>query len=132
MTNTKLPNSGMRTFVSMNTKVWVTFEIPGIHCYPAAPDDVAYLRSPHRHLFKFRVTAQVFHDDREIEFHQLLNWCRAQYTGDLSVDYKSCEMIAHELLSRLASHIKIPRMIEVEVSEDGECGAVVTQTPMMR
>lgn len=112
-----------------DTKIWITFAIPGIHCYPDAPADVAYLRNPHRHLFKFKVTVEVFHDDREIEFHQLLNWCRAQYTGDLSVDYRSCEMIARELLHHLKSYTTKSRYIEVEVSEDGECGAVVVFNP---
>lgn len=112
-----------------DTKIWVTFAIPGIHCYPQAPDDVDYLRHPHRHLFKFKITAQVFHDDRDIEFHQLMNWCKAQYTGDLSVDYKSCEMIARELLTRLMDYSGPPRFWEVEVSEDGECGAIVSSFP---
>jgi hypothetical protein len=113
-----------------DTKIWITFAIPGIHCYPNAPEDVAYLRNPHRHLFKFKVTMEVFHDDREIEFHQLLNWCRAQYKSDLSVDYKSCEMLARDLAHRLlSSYLRTPRWFEVEVSEDGECGAVATFEP---
>lgn len=112
-----------------DTKIWVTFSIPGVHRYPEAPEDVAYLRNLHRHLFKFKITLQVFHDDRDIEFHQLLNWCRAQYQGDLSVDYKSCEMLARDLATRLTTYSSVPRMIEVEVSEDGECGAVVILNP---
>lgn len=115
--------------IKSDTKIWITFAIPGIHCYPDAPEDVAYLRSPHRHLFKFKVTLSVFHDDREVEFHQLLNWCRAQYQGDLTVDYKSCEMIARELAYKLTCYSATPRYIEVEVSEDGECGAVVVMNP---
>jgi hypothetical protein len=116
--------------MTSDTKIWITFAIPGIHCYPQAPEDVAYLRSPHRHLFKFKVTVEVFHDDREIEFHQLLNWCRSQYAANLSVDYKSCEMMARELLHRLRQYSTTSRFIEVEVSEDGECGAIVSFDPL--
>ena len=57
-------------------KIWVTFQREGIHCFPAAANDpkladVAFLASPHRHIFHFRVAIDVFHDDREI--HLLLH-----------------------------------------------------------
>ena len=55
------------------TLIFVKFALPGIHCYPDAPDDVSYLRSPHRHLFHFKVGVPVNHANREIEFHQFLN-----------------------------------------------------------
>jgi hypothetical protein len=112
----------------MNTssRIWITFQKIGIHAYPAAPADVGYLSHPHRHLFKFKVWVNVHHQDREIEFHQFLNWCEAQYTsGILTLNSKSCEMIAEELL--LAINSRYPgRNPAVEVSEDGECGAIVS------
>jgi hypothetical protein len=112
--------------MTLDRKIWVTFALPGIHRYPNAPDDVAYLRDPHRHLFKFRVTVNVLHNDREIEFHQFLNFCTSQYaTGTLQLNYKSCEMLAEELITVLSEKYK-NRLFEVEVSEDGECGAIVT------
>lgn len=110
---------------NQSTTIWVTFKLPGIHRYPDAPEEVAYLRYPHRHLFGFKVTMQVFHDDRDVEFHMLRNWCVNQYGATLSLDHKSCEMIARELLEHLSD--KYPgRSISVQVDEDGECGAVVT------
>ena len=113
--------------VRPQTSIWVTFARHGIHCYPEAPFEVAYLRQPHRHLFQFKVSMPVFHDDREVEFHMLQNWIARQYeTGVLNFDYKSCEMLAHELASALVD--KYARSITVEVSEDGECGAVVSLT----
>ena len=57
-------------------KIWVTFRREGIHCYPAAATDpklntageydVAFLASPHRHIFHFRVWIDVWHSDRDI------------------------------------------------------------------
>ena len=48
--------------------IWITTSMEGFHAYPDAPDEVAFLRNRHRHLFHFRVYIEVFHDDREIEF----------------------------------------------------------------
>ncbi|ASD50405.1 hypothetical protein FDI24_gp125 [Acidovorax phage ACP17] len=115
-------------------KIFVTFQKAGIHKYPAAAhdpklSDVSYLGSPHRHLFKFRVTIQVFHDDREIEFHQFLNYVEGMYhTGTLSLDHRSCEMIADELAFTLRKRYP-NRWMQIEVSEDGECGAVIDYEP---
>ena len=112
--------------------VWVTFQKEGIHRYPAAATDpklatgdwldVSFLASPHRHIFHFRVEMEVFHDDRDVEFIQLKRILENWY-GDktLSVDYKSCEMIAKDLFDKIAT--KWPnRDIRIEVSEDGENG----------
>ena len=59
-------------------KIWVTFQKEGLHKYPAALDDpmlatgdefdVSFLGYIHRHIFKFKVAIEVFHDDRDIEF----------------------------------------------------------------
>jgi hypothetical protein len=112
------------------TYIWVTFDRAGFHCYPDAPDEVAYLRSSHRHVFKFKVTISVFHDDREIEFHMFKNWLTSLYHGQLNVDYKSCEMLAQDLLSAvLKKYNCTERRVVVDVSEDGECGAAVVSDP---
>lgn len=114
-------------------EIFVTFQKAGIHYYPQAKDepslaDVSYLGSPHRHLFKFKVTIEVFHNDRELEFHQLLNWCESLYQDKvLELNGKSCEMIAEDLIDAIIGRWdeQGSRKITVEVSEDGECGAVV-------
>ena len=108
-------------------KIWVTFQRAGFHRYPAASDDpklsdVSYLGSRHRHLFKFRVEIEIFHNDRELEFHQILNYCESLYKdNNLEIDHKSVEMLADDLYLELAN--KYPgRFMAIEVSEDGECG----------
>ena len=119
-------------------KIWVSFRKEGIHCYPAAataPElatgdqyDVSFLGSPHRHIFHFRVSIDVFHNDRDIEFIQFKRWLEELYSGNqavLQLDYKSCEMIADDLYVQIAS--KYPgRSVIIEVSEDGENGCTIT------
>jgi hypothetical protein len=119
-------------------KIWVTFQKEGIHCYPAAATDpqlatgdeydVAFLASPHRHMFHFRVSIDVFHNDRDIEFIQFKRWLIALYSGSgaiLELNYKSCEMIADDLYVQIAQRYP-NRCVTIEVSEDGENGCSIT------
>ena len=117
----------------------VRFQKEGIHCYPAAATDpklktgdeydVSFLANPHRHVFHFRVRIAVQHDDREIEFIQFKRWLESLYSGDvLKLNYKSCEMIADDMLSQIIGRHP-GRSIEIEVSEDGENGGILQYEP---
>ena len=118
-----------------NKMIWVTFRKEGIHKYPAALDDpklktgdeydVSFLGYPHRHIFHFRVWISVEHSDRAIEFIQFKRWLENLYNqGTLQLDYKSCEMMAENLYEQIAA--KYPsREVWIEVSEDGENGALI-------
>jgi hypothetical protein len=121
-------------------KIWVTFRKEGIHCYPAAATDprlntageydVAFLANPHRHIFHFRVSIDVFHNDRDIEFIQFKRWLEALYSGSntvLELDWKSCEMIADDLYIKIADRYP-GRAVVIEVSEDGENGCCISYT----
>ena len=116
-------------------KIWVTFQKEGIHCYPAASSDpllatgdeydVSFLGTPHRHIFHFRVWIDVVHNDRDIEFIQFKRWLQKLYeSGTLQLDYKSCEMMADDLYIQIASRYP-DRAVWIEVSEDGENGALI-------
>ena len=120
-----------------NKMIWVTFRKEGIHCYPAAATDpklatgdeydVSFLGTPHRHIFHFRVSIDVFHNDRDIEFIQFKRWLISLYNGQNSVlelNYKSCEMIADDLYSQIAARYP-KRTVVIDVSEDGENGCVI-------
>jgi len=121
--------------VRPNKMIWVTFRKEGIHCYPAAATDptlatgdeydVSFLANPHRHIFHFRVWLSVEHSDRAIEFIQFKRWLENLYSqGTLQLDYKSCEMMAEDLYEQIAA--KHPgREVWIEVSEDGENGALI-------
>src|SRR5210317_918195 len=114
----------------MKKLIWVTFRKEGIHKYPAALDDpnlatgewddVSFLGYPHRHIFHFKVSIEVFHDDRDIEFIQFKRWLERLYDDKtLQLDYKSCEMISDDLYVQITKRYP-GRTIEIEVSEDGE------------
>ena len=118
-------------------QIWVTFAKEGIHRYPAAETDpqlatgdeydVSFLAYPHRHTFHFRVCIDVFHNDRDIEFIQFKRWLENLYAGNvstLSLDYKSCEMIADDLYMQIAQRYP-GRAVTIEVSEDGENGCLI-------
>ena len=133
-------------------KIWVTFQKEGIHKYPAALTDpmlatgdeydVSFLGYPHRHIFHFRVWIDVFHNDRDIEFIQFKRWLLSLYSSAqpadvlrdrtvsnnqnsvLSLDYKSCEMIADDLYLQIAGRYP-GRAVWIEVAEDGENGCLI-------
>ena len=123
-------------------KIWVTFHREGIHKYPAALTDpmlatgdeydVSFLGYPHRHIFHFRVWIDVFHNDRDIEFIQFKRWLENLFraTGSnntssvLSLDFKSCEMIADDLYEQIAARYP-GRSVWIEVAEDGENGCLI-------
>jgi len=109
--------------------IFVTFQKEGIHRYPDAPEGVEFLKHPHRHIFHFRVTVEVFHNDRDIEFILFKRELEALYSeATLQVDFKSCEMLAEDLIDYISKTYP-NRKISVEVSEDGENGATLEYVP---
>ena len=115
--------------------IFVKFQKEGIHCYPAAATDpalatgdeydVSFLANPHRNMFHFHVTVQVFHNDRDIEFIQFKRWLENLYAdGTLELNHKSCEMISDDLYDQIATRYP-DRSIVINVSEDDENGAVI-------
>jgi hypothetical protein len=115
--------------------IFVRFQKEGIHCYPAAATDpslatgdeydVSFLATPHRHIFHFEVTIEVFHNDRDIEFIQFKRWLENQYSQSiLELNYKSCEMISDDLYEVIATRYP-DRNIIIRVSEDDENGALI-------
>jgi len=110
----------------MVVEVSVRFTAEIWHCWPYAPEHRRYLVAMHRHLMHIEVAIQVGHENREIEFHDLLDFCHTQFPrGD--VGSASCEMLASDLARALQSQYG-PRRISVSVFEDGEVGARVTCT----
>jgi len=116
--------------------IFVRFQKEGIHKYPAAATDpnlatgdeydVSFLATPHRHIFHFEVTIEVFHNDRDIEFIQFKRWLENQYSQNiLALDYKSCEMISDNLYEVISTRYP-DRNIKITVSEDNENGATIS------
>ena len=110
--------------------IWVRFEKEGIHKYPAALEDpqladVSFLGYPHRHIFHFRVSISVLHNDTDIEFIQFKRWLDNLYSDStLELNYKSCEMIADDLYIQINSRYP-GRHVIISVSEDDENGCEI-------
>jgi hypothetical protein len=124
MTVRKLPSTPAkrdRAPKSARVRVYATTTFEGFHRWPDAPLEVAFLRDRHRHLFHIRAEVRVTHSDRDVEFI-LLKRQLDRAIGELKYEYDtstwSCEQWAECLLGRL-------KLDRVEVSEDGENGAIV-------
>jgi hypothetical protein len=116
--------------------IWTTFQKEGIHRYPEAlidaalatgdEYDVSFLGHPHRHIFHFRVSIEVTHDNRDIEFIQFKRWLEKLYNeGTLVLDYRSCEMMSDDLYVHIAARYP-GRAVIIQVSEDGENGCEIS------
>lgn len=113
-------------------KIFVTVQVPGLHFWPEGlkrSENHKYLFNAHRHIFHIKVTKIVFHNNRDIEYlelkDQLLSvlldeWPYITNTFIHDFGNRSCEMLAERLLYRLNAN-------EVEVSEDGENGSIITK-----
>ena len=80
----------------------VRFEVIGFHEWGQPGPGREYLGQKHRHKFFVTASVQVFHDDREIEFHDFQDFCRKAFTvGVEGGDFGglSCEVLARNLLA---------------------------------
>lgn len=112
-------------------RVFASTSYEGIHCWPEAPEEVKYLRDPHRHVFEVIVKMQVFHNDREVEFimlkHAINKWLDAHKdaNGVWQMGRMSCEQVAEQVIEMLEDRYSRCRQITVSVYEDGENGCIV-------
>jgi len=111
-----MPSTAMPT-----NSIWIRFQFEAFHRWKDAPDEVAFLRDRHRHLFHVRVEWPVSHANRDREFfieqrkaQRAVEWLRLEPDSE----EWSCETWA----ARIGESVGASR---VEVSEDGENGATV-------
>lgn len=117
----------------MKREIYVTTSFVGFHAWPDAPEEVAFLRNPHRHIFLVRIAFPVSHDDRVLEFfivkREINRMLRCLFTfndnGEAELGAMSCEMIAERLIEEMMSLGYEPSWCVV--IEDGENGAIVTR-----
>jgi 6-pyruvoyl-tetrahydropterin synthase len=114
----------------MNKRIYVTGSFNGLHHWPGAPDDVAFLRTLHRHKFGVRVDVNVNHSDRDVEFFQFKRVMDLLLRVDvpallISTPALSCEMLAQFIGETLVKQTGAS-LYSVEVNEDGENGAILT------
>lgn len=114
----------------MKTTATVRWTRNGYHQWVGAPDHRHYLGAMHRHRFYFEAEIETFHDDREVEFHDLLAICEQESPPDNeSWGGYSCEMMARDIARALRRRFLAMRSIRVSVFEDNECGATLYLNP---
>ena len=111
-----------------STFVKIKFQFEGMHCWPNAPKEVAFLRSMHRHVFHVSAVIEVFHDDRDLEFILVKRYLEKQVANTRWPKSASCEHMATVIASMIRQRYGSNRYVFVEVSEDGENGALVEWT----
>jgi hypothetical protein len=103
--------------MGLKRSVIVTLQVEGFHHWPDAPDDVAFLRYPHRHTFHIEACKAVEHNNRDIEIilmKRSIQRYLLSYNGDFG--QLSCEDIAERLINEFG-------LLYCRVLEDGENGA---------
>lgn len=119
--------------MSRSSVIRVRWNQSGFHRWPDAREVTgerrAYLAERHRHLFYYEAVVEVSHDDRQIEFHDLLDECRAFTAQRVEHEHRSCEMLASEVLDFIESRFEVAGLVRsVTVLEDNECGATESRT----
>lgn len=108
-------------------EVFCRTQFEAFHSWDDAPDEVAFLRKNHRHIFHVELTVEVDHDDRDVEFI-LMKRALEEYIEECLAhrDY-SCEQYAKSIARWGANTYDQPT--RCTVSEDGENGARVSAKP---
>lgn len=103
----------------------VKTQFEGFHNWPDAPQQVAFLRHPHRHVFYVEAVIPI-ESDRQLEFFmvkdQLDDFIGYEFGTDLGST--SCETMA-ELIGEFARKTYEVSYVSVKVSEDNENGSIV-------
>jgi hypothetical protein len=124
--NDDLGNNESAGFIEIrDSTVYCTVQWEGIHHWNDAPDEVGFLRHPHRHQFEATLHVSVEHSDRDVEFimlkRSLSRFVKERLQG--YVKDASCEDMCN-CIARAMNGLGY-RVRRVQVSEDGENGADV-------
>lgn len=98
--------------------ITVRWTVDGYHRWPDAPHHRGYLASRHRHRFGFAVTIPVGHDDRAVEFHDLLDDLHGLDGHGHDFGALSCEAVALDVAGYVLE-AGLADWVEVAVDEDG-------------
>lgn len=115
----------------IRTFIFITTQKEFVHQYKDAPEEVSYLRYPHRHIAHIEIEVQVFDHDREIEFIMLKHKVEQflESLGLLNCTGVSCEMICNQLKKFMINEYGDYRELKITVSEDGENGSRLYYVP---
>lgn len=135
----------------LSTSIVVTLNVEGVHdwndilskgeeCDDRIQKEVIYLGHQHRHNFEIKVTFDVTHSNRDLEFicvkHDIEDLLNIKFYNHklklLDFGSRSCEMICEEILELFYfnysdDYEELVR--EISVSEDGEFFGILTINP---
>ena len=150
LTALMVDDDGKVRMINYEKHIQIKTSFEAFHRWKDAPDELAFLRQYHRHLF--HVTAQIdVREDREIEFFQFKktidsfihdDWIHVQenivtdldvedfdeetgYDSDETKILPSCERFAEWIVYRLENTYGVDRCISCMVSEDNENSSIV-------
>lgn len=108
----------------MKKFIFIKTQFEGFHKYENAPDEVSFLKNLHRHIFYVKVSIQVFHNERDLEFF-IVKKAIEKFIKESKISMNaSCEYIAEGIYNFIYNNYGNERKISVEVSEDNENGAI--------
>lgn len=106
--------------------IWavISTSFEGIHQYPDAPNDVSFLKYPHRHIFHVKISIEQFHNDRDVEFILFKRFINKVIANKKFPKSVSCEMMSDFIFKKILK--KYPdRRTRIEISEDLENGSLI-------
>lgn len=115
------------------TTIWakITTRFEALHMWPESPREVYFLKFPHRHMFHVTVWVEQFHEERDVEYILFKRWLDGKILNLIAdpaaVMTWSCETWARNIMLSIEGRAEtgVNRRIKVEVTEDGENGALV-------
>lgn len=114
-------------FICVENFVVVRTQFEGFHYWKDAPDEVAFLRDLHRHIFHVEVVMSVRHGDRDVEvilLKRFIDRACSLLTEKIKREGLSCERIAKEIMKLIEIQYD-PSGCTVAVLEDNENGGVI-------
>jgi len=108
----------------MKTNIIIQSQFEGFHQWPEAPEEVAFLRALHRHIFCVRVGITVT-ESRQHEFFMVKRDLDEVLQLFKSPRQQSCEQMAEMIGVNMMALPKGYVVAFVSVFEDGENGAEV-------
>ena len=99
-------------------------QVEFIHCWPEAPEEVKFLRDPHRHMLHIECKMSVKHNDRDLEFIMVKRQIEELLKNKKWELRTSCEDVAEYLIDAI-QYCYGKRKVVVSVFEDGENGAIL-------
>ncbi len=109
------------------TYIVVRWQFEGFHHWKEAPNEVDFLRKPHRHVFHCEAQIPVAHNDRALEYFIVKRFLQKMVSELYEFDLggRSCEMMCEDVLQAIQGKFGLNKDVSVSIFEDAENGSIV-------